>query len=347
MDVERTIDRVRRAIGRRRLRGRTVGFVPTMGALHHGHMSLVDRARGEDDVTVVSIYVNPTQFAPHEDFASYPRTLEVDLALLEAARVDVVFVPDDTVMYPRGFATHVEVESLTEGLCGAKRPGHFRGVTTVVTKLLCIVRPDRVYLGQKDAQQAAVIRRMVRDLDLGLEVVVCPTVRDPDGLAASSRNSTLSDVERKIALVVPRSLAAVARAFASGERRAAALRRTALETLNAQAAVYVDYAEVVGADDIRPLATVDRPALVAVAVRVGRTRLIDNVTLDPSSAPPPGVHPPPVPAPPSGAGLPGRPPTSRRRASDRPGRGRLRTRRSGGPRRRAGPGRLRAPARSS
>ena len=261
-----------------------IGLVPTMGALHEGHLSLVRGARADDDTVVVSIFVNPTQFGPSEDYALYPRDPERDLALLRDLGTDLVFMPSAEEMYPKGFDTHVEVEKLTQRLEGASRPGHLRGVATVVTKLFNVVQPHRAYFGQKDAQQLAVIRRLTRDLDLPIEVVGLPTVREPDGLAMSSRNAYLSPEERKAALVLYRSLEAAQELWRSGVRDASLIRRRMNEVLAAPATgglSRVDYVSVADAETLEELETVDRPALVSVAVRIGKTRLIDNVTLSP------------------------------------------------------------------
>jgi pantoate--beta-alanine ligase len=259
-----------------------IGLVPTMGALHEGHLSLVRHARTDDDVVVVSIFVNPTQFGPSEDFARYPRDTDRDLALLRELGTDVVFMPPVEEIYPRGFDTHVEVEKLTQRLEGVSRPGHLRGVATVVTKLFNIVQPHRAYFGQKDAQQLAVIRRLARDLDLTVEVVGLPTVREPDGLAMSSRNAYLSPEERKAALVVYRSLQAAQELWRAGVRDASLIRQRVGETLAAPATgglARVDYISVADGETLEELETLDRPALVSLAVHIGKTRLIDNVTL--------------------------------------------------------------------
>jgi len=258
-----------------------IGLVPTMGALHEGHLSLVRHARSADDMVVVSIFVNPTQFGPSEDFARYPRDPDRDLALLRDLGTDVVFMPPVEEIYPQGFDTHVEVEKLTQRLEGASRPGHLRGVATVVTKLFNVVQPHRAYFGQKDAQQLAVIRRLARDLDLTVEVVGLPTVREPDGLAMSSRNAYLSPEERQAAPVLYRSLEAAQELWRSGVRDASLIRRRVTEVLAAEPLARVDYVSVADAETLEELETVDRPALVSLAARFGKTRLIDNVTLTP------------------------------------------------------------------
>ena len=257
----------------------SVGLVPTMGALHEGHLSLVRHARAGDDTVVVSIFVNPTQFGPSEDFARYPRDPDRDLALLREVGTDLVFMPPVEEIYPQGFDTYVEVGKLAQVLEGAKRPTHFRGVATVVAKLFSIVQPHRAYFGQKDAQQLAVIRRLTRDLDLPVEVVGLPTVREPDGLAMSSRNVYLSAEERKAALALYRSLEAAQELWRSGVRDASLIRRRMREVLAAEPLARVDYVSVADAETLEELETVNSPALVSLAVRIGKTRLIDNVTL--------------------------------------------------------------------
>ncbi|MBX6341415.1 MAG: pantoate--beta-alanine ligase, partial [Thermomicrobiaceae bacterium] len=250
-----------------------------MGYLHAGHLALVERARGENDRVVVSIFVNPTQFGPQEDFNRYPRDLERDLALLREARVDAVFAPSVAEMYPPGFATYVEVGGVTERLEGAARPGHFRGVATVVTKLFNIVQPDRAYFGQKDAQQLVVIRKMVADLAIPVEVVAVPTVREPDGLALSSRNVYLSPEERRAAVALSQGLFAARDRFQAGERDAEALRETVRARVAREPLVRLEYVSVADPETLEELSTVGDRALVSLAARVGATRLIDNVLL--------------------------------------------------------------------
>lgn len=258
-----------------------VGAVPTMGYLHEGHLSLVRASRERDAATVATIFVNPTQFAPHEDLARYPRDEARDLALLEAEGVHAVFAPSAEEMYPGGYATYVVVDGLTQRLEGASRPAHFRGVTTVVAKLLHILEPGRAYFGQKDAQQLAVVRRMVRDLDMPVDVVGMPIVREADGLAMSSRNVYLAPDQRAAALVLSRSLHRVREAFDAGERDAGRLRAIVESAVAAEPLAALDYASVADAATLDELATVDRPALVSLAARFGATRLIDNTVLEP------------------------------------------------------------------
>lgn len=253
----------------------SVGAVPTMGYLHAGHLALVRRARAENDHVVVSIFVNPTQFGPAEDFARYPRDPDRDLALLRAEGVDAVFLPDTGEMYPEGFSTSVEVHGLTDRLEGVHRPGHFRGVTTVVAKLLLILQPHRAYFGQKDAQQLIVVRRMVRDLAFPVEVVDVPTVREPDGLAMSSRNVYLSPGERRAAAALPRALERVRELWRGGVRDAAALRNAMRQVLDAEPLVRTDYVSVADPDTLDELDAAGDRALASLAVRIGGTRLID------------------------------------------------------------------------
>lgn len=277
MKVTTTIAEYKRA--RRDLAG-TVGFVPTMGYLHEGHLSLVRRSRAENDFTVVSIFVNPTQFGPHEDYDRYPRDMERDLSLLEKERVDIVFAPSVEEMYPSDFGTWVNVTGITEKLEGASRPGHFRGVTTVVTKLFNIVEPTRAYFGQKDAQQALVIKKMVRDLNMNLEIVVAPTVREPDGLAMSSRNVYLNPEERQAATVLYRALCLARELYEQGERNAETLRRRMRELIEAEPRARIDYVSIASLDNLEELDRIDRPALVSLAVFLGPARLIDNIILE-------------------------------------------------------------------
>ena len=258
----------------------SVGFVPTMGYLHEGHLSLVKQARVENDRVVVSIFVNPTQFGPQEDFRSYPRDTERDLALLEKAGTDVVFMPPADEMYPALFNSWVEVEKVTERLEGASRPTHFRGVTTVVAKLFNIVQPTKAYFGQKDAQQAIVIRKMVADLNMNLEVVTLPTVREPDGLAMSSRNTYLNPQERKAAVVLYQALGLAHKLYSQGERDAEKMRREMIALIQKQPLATIDYVSIVDAETLEELDKVTPPALVSMAVKIGKTRLIDNVVLE-------------------------------------------------------------------
>jgi pantoate--beta-alanine ligase len=257
-----------------------VGLVPTMGYLHEGHLSLVRRAAQECASVVVSIFVNPTQFGPSEDLSAYPRDMERDLRLLEPLGVNLVWTPSPEIMYPDGYQTWVEVEALTGFLEGAQRPGHFRGVTTVVAKLFNGVLPAKAYFGQKDAQQVAVIRRMARDLNFPLEVVVCPTVREPDGLAMSSRNAYLNPKQRQAATVLYRALGAARDAYQAGEHDAEKLRTIMRETIAAEPLAEIQYVSCADYDTLEELETVSSKALLSMAVFVGKTRLIDNMVLD-------------------------------------------------------------------
>jgi len=257
----------------------TVGLVPTMGALHEGHLSLIRASKQVCDRTVASIFVNPLQFAPNEDYAQYPRTFEQDVVLLEKEGVDILFAPANEVMYPKPMQTLVDVPDIAGRLDGASRPGHFRGVTTVVSKLFHIIRPDRAFFGQKDAAQVAVLRAMVRDLNFDLELVVCPTVRESSGLALSSRNRYLSEVERKEAEAIPRSLRALERSVADGQRSIDTLRDQLVRDLASSGTLRLDYAEIVDPDTLEKLKDLKKMSLVAVAVWVGKTRLIDNTLL--------------------------------------------------------------------
>ena len=279
MEILRTIDEVRRACKELRLGDRTLGLVPTMGALHEGHLSLVRAAKAGCDVVAATIFVNPTQFAPNEDFAAYPRTFEADCAMLEREGVDVLFAPLPEEMYPVGAETFVDVPGVGGRLDGSSRPGHFRGVATVVAKLFNIFRPERAFFGQKDAAQVAVLRTMVRDLNFDVEMVVCPTVREVDGLAMSSRNRYLSAEEREQALTLVRALRGVEHLMAEGERDASRLKDSLRDELRRADGVRLDYAEVVDTRSLEPVSEVGDGALVAVAAWVGKTRLIDNVVI--------------------------------------------------------------------
>lgn len=259
-----------------------VGFVPTMGYLHEGHLSLVRRARQDNDNTVASIFVNPTQFGPHEDYRRYPRNPERDLSMLKDVGTDVVFMPTTEEMYPEASETYIDVGSITQRLEGTSRPGHFRGVATVVAKLFNIVQPHRAYFGQKDAQQLVVIQRMVRDLNMDVDIVPMPTVREPDGLAMSSRNTYLNPEERRAATALWRGLRKAQQLFEAGERQTATLRLAVEATIHQEPLAHIEYVSVADAATLEEVATVDRPALVSLAVRIGQARLIDNITLIPT-----------------------------------------------------------------
>ena len=259
--------------------GKSIGFVPTMGYLHEGHLSLVRESKKRTDVTVVSIFVNPAQFGPNEDFKKYPRDLGKDSAYLEKGGVDCLFYPDAAEIYPPGYRTYVEVRGLQDRLCGKSRPGHFQGVATVVLKLFDIVGPDLAFFGAKDAQQVRIIGKMAADLDLNTEVVTCPIVREPDGLALSSRNAYLSPEERKAALVLSISLRWAERAISAGERDAVKVIAGIRAAIEAEPLARVDYVEAVDPVNLEPLAEIRGEALIALAVFIGSTRLIDNVRL--------------------------------------------------------------------
>jgi pantoate--beta-alanine ligase len=256
-----------------------VGFVPTMGFLHEGHMSLVKKARSENKTVVVSIYVNPTQFGPKEDLSKYPRDLPRDLAMLEKEGADVVFFPSDKEMYPDGYDTWVTVENLTKPLEGDARPTHFRGVTTIVNKLFNIVRPTSAYFGQKDAQQVLVIKKMATDLNMNLKVVVCPTIREPDGLAMSSRNVYLNPEQRKAAPVLNKSLLLAKELFTGGERNTTVILKQMTSLIQKEQLADIDYISISDTATLAELKTINNSALVSMAVRFGNTRLIDNIIL--------------------------------------------------------------------
>lgn len=279
MRVCHSIDEMRAASRTGWREGKSLGLVPTMGALHQGHLSLVRAAKAQCDLVVVSIFVNPLQFGPNEDLAKYPRNFDRDRELLAKEGADFIFAPSVEEMYPRGAVTYVTVEGLSDKLCGDSRPGHFRGVTTVVSELFNIVEPDRAFFGQKDAAQSTIIRRMVRDLNIPVQVVVCPIVREPDGLAMSSRNSYLDAQQRKSALGLYRSLTAVQGRFDQGERKARALIEAGKQTFTYEPLVRLDYFEIVDPETLDPVDDLSRGALVAVAAFVGNVRLIDNIVL--------------------------------------------------------------------
>ncbi len=280
MLVCRTIKEIREFVRMERANGKTIGFVPTMGYLHQGHLTLMREAKKECHVVVASIFVNPMQFGPNEDLDRYPRDFEQDHALAEEVGVDAVFYPSVEEMYPPGYTTYVDLNSLTECLCGKSRPGHFRGVATVVAKLFNIVLPDKAFFGQKDAQQVLVIRRMVEDLNMPLEVVTVPTVREADGLAMSSRNAYLSPEQRSNVVILYKSLEAAAEAVRKGERDAGKIACMVREMISSVPGAVIDYVELRKYSDLTPADYIDRPCLLALAVKFGQTRLIDNTVLE-------------------------------------------------------------------
>lgn len=259
------------------MHGRTIGFVPTMGALHEGHLSLIKMSKLENNITVVSIYVNPKQFGPSEDFNKYPRVIEEDTEKLRKEEIDILFLPDDSHMYPKGFSTYVEVEGISERLCGAFRPGHFRGAATVVAKLFNIINPKRAYFGQKDFQQALIIKKLVRDLEMGIDVIVCPTIREEDGLARSSRNKYLSGKERNAATVICRALKEASDSVGSGIIEAEAIKKIMMDRLISESLVSeIQYCSVYEPETLDELEVIEKEALLAIALKIGNTRLIDN-----------------------------------------------------------------------
>lgn len=280
MDICYTIKDVRERVNAWKREGLTVGFVPTMGYLHEGHKSLMQAARKNNDKVVVSVFVNPMQFGPNEDLESYPRDFEKDCALCESVGVDLIFHPEPEEMYADGFCSYVDMNGLTTELCGKSRPIHFRGVQTVVLKLFNIVKPDRAYFGQKDAQQLAVIKRMVKDLNVETEIVGCPIVREADGLAKSSRNTYLNPDERKAALILSRSLKLGRELIENGETDAKAVIKAITDSINTEPLAKIDYVDVVDFDTITPVDRIGKSVLVAIAVYIGKTRLIDNFIIE-------------------------------------------------------------------
>jgi pantoate--beta-alanine ligase len=279
MKTIENIQRMQTFIKMLKKEGRTIGFVPTMGYLHDGHISLMRAAKTHTDVVAASIFVNPLQFGPSEDFEKYPRDFARDEELAAKAGVDVIFYPRKEDMYPAGYSTYVEVAGMSQVLCGASRPGHFRGVTTVITKLFSIIRPDIAYFGQKDAQQAAIIKKMVEDLNMGIDIKVLPTVREADGLAMSSRNVYLSKTERRDAVVLYESLKKAEEMIRGGARDPKAIIKTIEEMIRASPTSKIDYISIVDAKTLKDVKTIAGEVLVALAVFMGRTRLIDNITV--------------------------------------------------------------------
>jgi pantoate--beta-alanine ligase len=281
MRVVHTKVQLRAALKQVRAAGRSVGFVPTMGYLHKGHLSLVRRARKENDIVVVSVFVNPAQFGPNEDLEAYPRDIQRDLAMLDGERTDVVFCPSVEELYPAGYTTYVNVQGpMTQTLCGRSRPGHFQGVATIVTKLFHLVAPQKAYFGQKDAQQVAVVEQMTRDLDFDVAVVACPTVREPDGLAMSSRNTYLTEAQRVQAPLIHQALLDARRMIAQGERRAGVVADQVKKNLAVIDSGIIDYVSIADARTLADLETLAGEVLIAVAIQLGRTRLIDNIRFE-------------------------------------------------------------------
>ncbi len=280
MKVLRTVQEIQAFSKAARNAGKSIGLVPTMGALHEGHLTLMRRARQENDVVIASVFVNPTQFGPNEDFDAYPRRFEEDCKKLETVPVDAVFHPEPKEMYPEGYCTYVNVEGdITNKLCGAQRPGHFRGVATVVTKLMNLSRADRAYFGQKDAQQVVVVKRFVSDLNIPTEVVMVPIVREESGLARSSRNQYLSSAEKEAALVLSRSLKKGKNALDGGEKDVETLKKIVRDEIGMEPTAVIDYVDIYSFPALLPIEKVEQPALLAIAVKIGKTRLIDNVIL--------------------------------------------------------------------
>ena len=280
MKVLRTVQEIQAFSKAAKDAGKSIGLVPTMGALHEGHLTLMRRARQENDVVIASVFVNPTQFGPNEDFDAYPRRFEEDCKKMETIPVDAVFHPEPKEMYPEGYCTYVNVEGdITKKLCGAQRPGHFRGVATVVTKLMNLSRADRAYFGQKDAQQVVVVKRFVSDLNIPTEIVMVPIVREESGLARSSRNQYLSSEEKEAALVLSRSLKKGKEAFEGGEKDVETLKKIVRDEIETEATAVIDYVDIYSFPALLPIKKAEQTALLAIAVKIGKTRLIDNVIL--------------------------------------------------------------------
>jgi pantoate--beta-alanine ligase len=280
VEIIRSVDAMIEKIRQIKKKETSIGFVPTMGFLHEGHLSLIREAKANNEIAIVSVFVNPTQFGPNEDLENYPRNEEKDTLLCTQAGCDYMFIPEPKDMYREGYNTYVEVYGLTEGLCGASRPSHFRGVCTVVLKLFNIVKPDRAYFGQKDAQQLAIIKKMVSDLNLDVDVIGCPIVREVDGLAMSSRNAYLSTEERQEALVLSKSLIMAKALIEAGEKQVFTIKEEMIKIINGAKSSIIDYIEFVDSRDLKPITRIEGEILVAMAVRIGRTRLIDNMVVN-------------------------------------------------------------------
>jgi pantoate--beta-alanine ligase len=281
MKTLKRIDDIRNELKKYRRDNKTIGFVPTMGFLHEGHLSLIRRAAAENDIVVISIFVNPIQFGPNEDFERYPRDIERDAALAESCGTDIIFAPEAEEMYPNGFSSYVDSgEQLTSVLCGKSRPGHFKGVTTVLCKLFNLVAPDRAYFGQKDAQQTIVVKKMVKDLNFDIEIIVCPIVREQDGLAMSSRNAYLTADERRAAHSLNASLEAARQSVKAGERNVNKIKEQVRKRICKENGAEIDYIEIVDPESLEEVAEIHGGELIAIAVKFGRTRLIDNTILE-------------------------------------------------------------------
>lgn len=280
MKITNCIDETRKIIKNCKKCALSIGFIPTMGFLHQGHLSLIERARNENDFVVVSIFVNPTQFAPNEDFEKYPRNISKDIEACKNAGADLIFAPDSTEMYPSENLTFVDVKALGENLCGSKREGHFRGVCTVVTKLFNIIMPDNAYFGEKDAQQLRIVKQLTRDLNFDTNIVSSPIVRDKDGLALSSRNSYLSEEERRAALSLNASLIEAKKHIMDGERDVSKIKARITAKISSEPLAIIDYVEILDSDSLKPINKITASALIAVAVYFGKTRLIDNFTFE-------------------------------------------------------------------
>ncbi len=281
MKIVKTVEEVRNIVSQWRKAGLSVGFVPTMGYLHEGHQSLIKKASEQNDKVIVSVFVNPMQFGENEDFDSYPRDIERDSKVCEEAGGNVIFNPEISEMYDEYFSSFVNMNTLPDGLCGKSRPVHFKGVCTVVSKLFNIVCPDRAYFGQKDAQQLAIIKRMVSDLNFNIEIIGCPIIREDDGLAKSSRNTYLNDEERKAAVVLSKSLKTGKELIENGEKNSAAVIETIKNVIMSEKLAKIDYIEIVDMNKLQPINTINREVLVAIAVYIGKTRLIDNFIIEP------------------------------------------------------------------
>ncbi len=280
MNLVKTIEEVRGTVKKWKNEGYSIGFVPTMGYLHEGHKSLIERSVKENDKTVVSVFVNPIQFGPNEDLSTYPRDIEADKKLCESVGADLIFNPEPEEMYSDRFCTYVDMDILTEDLCGASRPGHFRGVQTVVTKLFNIVAPERAYFGEKDAQQLAIIKRMVEDLNIDVEIIGCPIIREKDGLAKSSRNTYLSESEREAAVIISKSLDYGKSLIENGERDTKVVIDAIVQKISTEPLANIEYIKIVDALTIKPATQICGAILCAAAVRVGKTRLIDNFSIE-------------------------------------------------------------------